>query len=888
VEDLHREWGRIGKLLSFEAVKRYSAENEIKTQDLPAVGYADYLRAAYSELSAELELSMERTVSQEAETGPLAFPIGLSGSVSGERLISEPYTRLLDLGSSVVVTAELGGGKTHLTKMLARGLIRATEEDPEAPVPVVLRARMWKRDFSSFAEGIKKEIDGFVPGPAESAIWEDLEAGRFVVLVDGLDEAPRDQVDLLYAEMLRVARRTPTRIVATCRKQDYGQELRERFDECSIDLLTREQVIEYASRELDFEVPGAPTGVRFFYGIGEDLAQLVLNPLFLVMTVAVMKTKTGGKIPRHRAELYSDYARALLEGWERLRGPGGAFAVDAGTKATVLAEYARATWGRPPDDARFNRAVTDKKGFWDGAKVREELFGSGLLRAEGGGPEFFHPSFKEYFLALDLSKKPDDELARLVEENHSDDAYAEVFAFVVGLLEDQDRQAMVLDRLEIRNLYLFRRCLGTRSGFDTQSAHAWPEGLTVRYLSQLRGTYARLADAHFGRLRHLLKPWSQCRVSEEEAERFEVGIKGYLNPDRMSLVYQINLAEEPASELVVLGYPSRDSPFGYRRLNLSYKNRGLDSAREIALEDVRASLRDVLKERKLPLGDNHALGVEYVEEELRKLRNAARWGHGVPAQFKGLSLRRSVEEVISVLEGDPQAVTFAKARQSPATGHMATHADFPRMRAYLEQLVRAGLDPQQFLPPDPDVPADQVKPMRSGGVLAGKLYSDEAAVVAVGRYYDLYQLAYRWIAENLFSTLKDQLYFYRVGPVKYRVLIFRNPDEDVDPEFRGKPSVVLPKWEPVASSADSATVCEVTYEWPYDQGYDVFADAPRVKHKLGELGRMNGLVRRQMRFGSRPRLGEFFGRMAVHNAVYKQLKQDIVRDLLGDILGRLP
>jgi predicted NACHT family NTPase len=205
-------------------------------------------------------------------------------------------------------------------------------------VPILLHARMWKRDFSSISEGIKKKIDDFVPGPAEAAVQEDLEAGRFVVLVDGLDEAPRDRVDQLYVEMLRVARRTPTRIIATCRKQDYKQELRERFDECSIDLLTREQVTEYASWEFE-GVPGAPTGVQFLYGIGEDLAQMVLNPLFLVMTAAVMKTKTGGKIPHNRAELYSDYADALLEGWERLRGPGGAFEVDPGTKAHILAEY---------------------------------------------------------------------------------------------------------------------------------------------------------------------------------------------------------------------------------------------------------------------------------------------------------------------------------------------------------------------------------------------------------------------------------------------------------------------------------------------------------------------------------------------------------------------
>lgn len=870
VEDLSREWGRIGKLLSFEAVKRYSAEYEIKTQDLPAVDYADYLRAVYSELSAELELSMERTVSEETEVGPLAFPVGLSGSVGGQRLSSASYSRLLDLDSSVVVTAELGGGKTHLTKMLAKELIQATEEDPEAPVPVVLRARTWGRDFGSIPEGIKKEIDDFVPGPAENAIKEDLEAGRFVVLVDGLDETPRDRVDLLYSELLRIAHRTPTRVIATCRKQDYKQELRERFDECSIDPLTRDQVMDFALREFK-EVPGGPNGAQFLHRLGEDLAQLVTTPLFLVMTVAVVKTKTGGRIPKNRAELYSDYVHALLEGWERHRTQGRGFEADVGTKTGVLARYARMTWGISPDDGEFNRIVDETRGFWDGAKVREELLRSGLLRAERGGPEFFHPSFKEYFFALGLSEKPDDELARFAEDNHSDDAHFEVFAFLVGLLDSEDRQASVLDRLEINNLYHFRRCVDTRSNFGTTIEQSWPEGYPRSYLGQLRNTYARLTTSHFREIRHLLRPWHPW-LSKEAVSRYKIGIRGHLDPARMALDYNLYFIERTIylPNSVAIGYPSWNTPFGSSYRNLSYRAMGLDSAREVALDDLRSSLKEVLKKRRLPLGDNHALGIEYVEEELRKLRNAVRWGHGVPEQFRNLSLRRSLKEVITVLEGYPHAVTFAKPRQSPATGYIETSANFPRMREYLGHLEKSGLDPSLFLLPESDVSDEELQRISSGvSLLTDKFYSDDAVALAVGRFYDLYQSAYRWIVEHMFPTLRDQLYFYCVGPVRYRALIFRNPDEEVRFDRHDKPSVVFLAWEPVASMTESATVCEVTYDWPHDQDYDALVDAPRVKRALEQLGRMNRLVRHQLRFGGGRMLSDYFGRMAVHEQVYK-------------------
>jgi hypothetical protein len=203
--------------------------------------------------------------------------------------------------------------------------------------------------------------------------------------------------------------------------------------------------------------------------------------------------------------------------------------------------------------------------------------------------------------------------------------------------------------------------------------------------------------------------------------------------------------------------------------------------------------------------------------------------------------------------------------------------------------VQEGLDPQQFLLPQIDVPNEEIARRSSeGGVLADKMYSDEAVVVAVSRFYDLYQSAYRWIAENLFPMLKDQLYFYRIGPVRYRALIFRNLYDESGFGERGHPSSVFSAWEPVANMTDSATICEVTYDWPYDQGYDLLPSAPRVERALRELGRMNRLVRYQMSFRSAYMLSDYFGGMAVHEEVYKQLEQDIVRDLLGDTMSRLP
>jgi hypothetical protein len=859
---LVRQLGVIrASLLTYESVRRYCAE------------YSDYLRALLSELAEEAEASMERAVSSvRADDGDVyaggllpggasgVFPVGVSGEIGGERLESASYRSLLETGSSAMVLSEPGGGKTRLTLMLAKDLALATQADPEAPVPVILKARSWGQEFGSIAEGVCKEIESFAPGTAATGVVEeDLSAGRFVVLVDGLDEAPRAKADLLRAELIRVANRTRTRLIATCRKQDYRRELQGSFDECSIDPLTDEQIAAYASRELA-DVPGAHGGGLFLYHVGRRLSELVRTPLFLVMTVAVMK-RGAGRLPENGAELYRQYAHVLLTEWERHRLTGRPFEVDPSVKTDVLCDYARRIWRMPPDDRAFAEAVMGNRGLWDGERVRDELLRSGLVRAEAGGPEFFHPSFREYFFALGLSKTSDEELACFVEENYWDVTLAEVFAFLVGLLEDEGRQALVLDRLERGNLYVFGRCLRTRARYGAPVEPGWSDNLPAdsegsyllarRYLGRLRATYVALVGAHFGAIKSLLPPWSF--VVDTDATDREVAIDGYLDAANGMFGYELKALAAPAhtggerpgdrNDLITLGLGEEWRPGERRYHYIRHGGTGLDSARETALKDLSRSMEKLLKKKSLPLGDNHPLGVEYVEEQLRTLRLRASQGW-VPNEFFELSLRRSLQDVLGVidrhLEEHPGPVTFAWPRNPSIGGFIETPVDFPRMREYLGRLEESGLDPSSFLPPERDVSQEELERISAGrvSVLADKFYSDEAIALYIGRFYDLCQSAYRWIAEHHFPSLKDQLGLYRVGPVRYRALVFRNMREEVGAEREGRPSWVYVDWEPVASEAEARTICEVSREQPE---WSIESFDPdryyRVERALREFGR---------------------------------------------------
>ena len=147
--EVPRRWPRLAALLGYANVRRYCAENAIKSRPLPAVGYSDYVRALYLDLQEELSLSLDRTVSDAddprgARTRGLLlgapgvsparpFPVGLTGEAGGRSLSGAPYGALLETGASVVVLSEPGGGKSHLVRMLARDLAGATEGDADAP-----------------------------------------------------------------------------------------------------------------------------------------------------------------------------------------------------------------------------------------------------------------------------------------------------------------------------------------------------------------------------------------------------------------------------------------------------------------------------------------------------------------------------------------------------------------------------------------------------------------------------------------------------------------------------------------------------------------------------------------------------------------------------------
>ncbi|HEX6373076.1 MAG TPA: NACHT domain-containing protein [Longimicrobium sp.] len=126
-----------------------------------------------------VEHPWERVLERPAEPGRVLPPDAGIGRVFD------------DVGRLLLILGEPGSGKTTTLLTLARECVRRAEEDPSAPVPVVLSLSTWAAAADrSLHEWIVGELGArYYVGRATARQW--LAESRLLLLLDGLDEVSR-------------------------------------------------------------------------------------------------------------------------------------------------------------------------------------------------------------------------------------------------------------------------------------------------------------------------------------------------------------------------------------------------------------------------------------------------------------------------------------------------------------------------------------------------------------------------------------------------------------------------------------------------------------------------------------------------------------------------
>ncbi|WP_437941466.1 NACHT domain-containing protein [Sorangium sp. So ce341] len=393
---------------------------------------------------------------------------------------AQPFRELYARARSLIVLGDPGSGKTTLLRWLAitaaSGSFTLGVElgAPERllPVPVsVGRLAEVRRGLGIEGVSVPAALARYFH---DRSVAEDeasfrgqlvgeLERGRCLVLLDGLDEVKSEERRALHQWIESFAAEYPdNRFIASSRVVGYtGLSLPGEAVEAVLRPFTDAQVERYVRgfhrAYVRWETGAEPSGTidadRLLEAIRASprLSGLAKNP-FMLSALALIH-RAEGRLPRHRVQAYEIFARALCETWSEARrivageaiSPTIAYEEEAlpilGELA--LAMHAQYPTGVAPEEfvlRELAEALSDQKqvaGVEAKRAAREFLKRAGedvqiLLERGAGAWGFLHLTFQEFFVAAGLhASERFDELAR---QHLFDPRWEEVLRLGVGYL----------------------------------------------------------------------------------------------------------------------------------------------------------------------------------------------------------------------------------------------------------------------------------------------------------------------------------------------------------------------------------------------------------------------------------------------------------------------
>lgn len=451
---------------------------------------------------------------------------------------STSLNSVLQADSSAVITGNPGAGKTTLMKYIALAFARNIAEQKlglqENRIPLLIALR----DLNVFIQNLieRKQLDALGPsilpkflynyfaqtapnlGLKQEFFSEQLNSGRSIVLLDGLDEVAdaghRARIARLAADMMSLESWKSNRFLVTSRPRGYDAECKARlssycteyairpFEDKDIEAFTRAwyqavTVVDKGDTE-EARRDALHNATTLFRAIQADprVRELAHNPLLL--SVLAMVHQRNVELPRRRARLYEECTDFLLSYWDELKDResatelGKAGELDRDTKRALLEPIALWLHEKGEEGTEVERGELEEQlavqfkalGETDAvAKRRASEFlhviadRSGLLVERSTGVfAFTHLTFQEYLAARAIIDR-DDWQSIIVSHLH-DPWWREVVLLSGSLLSDVKRGPMTarkktkqflsgirnagsrLENILHRDLLLSVRCLG--------------------------------------------------------------------------------------------------------------------------------------------------------------------------------------------------------------------------------------------------------------------------------------------------------------------------------------------------------------------------------------------------------------------------------------------
>lgn len=392
------------------------------------------------------------------------------------KIVKERLTALKVVEECPLLTifGKPGSGKSTLCKKIAVSCLNSTlqwKKKPYIPVLIPLSTfadELLDKRCGTLLEAIQQEFTRW--GAKLEKADKILQAGRALILLDGLDEVPDSQSDFIQREIRRFAKDYPQiRMVVTCRTQSLQSPL-ERFTEAEIADFTTQQVEEFIKKWFIQSVGNQSESEQFAQELlrqihqNPQIAELTKTPVLLNLICCVFQD-TRNILSETRANLYQHGISLLLKDWDAHKGINRNNNEDfltleekeklLGYLAKTLLEnegtiYQRDKVIKPISDCLSINSVAAESLL----KSMEVQCGLIIERSKGYY-SFLHLTFQEYLCAKEVIRQENDEenfslLTDFIQEHLHNKRWEEVLLLLVGQLEGR-KAAKVIQAILNKN-----------------------------------------------------------------------------------------------------------------------------------------------------------------------------------------------------------------------------------------------------------------------------------------------------------------------------------------------------------------------------------------------------------------------------------------------------
>jgi HEAT repeat protein len=419
-----------------------------------------------------IQVTLERKYRHEVETtwgyaeseAELKRAYALKGIVEESQRSQVDWEEAKNKHKRIIVLADPGMGKSTLLKrqagLTAQGEIQKLSEDDQTVDDVIFPLFLKLSELDEKAEEIINAIPSLIhrdypnTSPVINVLLkEKLKTGKCLMLLDALDEVPKEHQNRLKEKLNRFARNNPCPIICTSRIVGYGGAFVEGAKEVEIVPFSQKQTEEYietwftnAAGYIDDESVSAD-GLIQELRHKPQIGGLAQNPLLLSLLCSLYQEK-GLMLPARRVQLYEKAVDYMLSKWGQNRKPQSEGKIRAKVRLLEELAYHFSCEGKEifSSDELYDWIEEYLQGEKvptvfreaDTAELMTELSEEdGIIQKlarEGDRYLFLHRTFQEYLTACYL-KRARDSIA-LAKEHFWEYEWHETLSLLAGLMEN--------------------------------------------------------------------------------------------------------------------------------------------------------------------------------------------------------------------------------------------------------------------------------------------------------------------------------------------------------------------------------------------------------------------------------------------------------------------